>query len=239
MRTKLNVNIDHVATLRQARQGSFPDPIDTIKIIKKAKASGIVMHLREDRRHIQLNDLKKYRQKYNFHLNLEMAPTIEMINIANRIKPNVVTLVPEKRMELTTEGGLNIKNNYNDLQNLLKKISKDIKIMFFIDPIKLQIDLALKLKAYGIEINTGKYSESTPSSVVKELNRIKKAAAYSTTLNLYTAAGHGLNESNLAMLVKIRDIKEYNIGHSIISNAIFYGLYDSIKRIQDIINIDD
>lgn len=239
MRTKLNVNIDHVATLRQARQGSFPDPIDTIKIIKKAKASGIVMHLREDRRHIQLNDLKKYRQKYNFHLNLEMAPTIEMINIANIIKPNVVTLVPEKRMELTTEGGLNIKNNYNDLQNLLKKISKDIKIMFFIDPIKLQIDLALKLEAYGIEINTGKYSESTPSSAVKELNRIKKAAAYSTALNLYTAAGHGLNESNLAMLVKIRDIKEYNIGHSIISNAIFYGLYDSIKRIQDIINIDD
>ena len=239
MKRKLNINIDHVATLRQARQGTYPDPIDTIEIIKKAKANGIVMHLREDRRHIQLNDLRRFKKKYKFHFNLEMAPTIDMINIANKIKPDVITLVPEKRMELTTEGGLNLKTNFDNLEKLVKKISKDIRIMFFIDPIKLQIDIALKLKAYGVEINTGRYSESTSYYATKERKRIKKAAAYSTSMNLYTAAGHGLNENNLSKLVKIKDIKEYNIGHSIISNSIFYGLYGSIKRIQDIINVDD
>ena len=125
MKRKLNINIDHIATLRQARLGSFPDPIDAIKIIKDVKADGVVMHLREDRRHIQYNDLVKYRAKYKFHLNLEMAATNEMINIANKIKPNVVTFVPEKRLELTTEGGLNLKKKYTQLISLTRRLSKN------------------------------------------------------------------------------------------------------------------
>ena len=239
MKRKLNINIDHIATLRQARLGSFPDPIDAIKIIKEVKADGVVMHLREDRRHIQDNDLVKYRSKYKFHLNLEMAATNEMINIANKIKPDVVTFVPEKRLELTTEGGLNIKKKYTQLVSLTRRLSKGIKVMFFIDPVKSQIDKALEIGAYGIEINTGRYSECSPKIRNKELLKIKEAAKYADSLNLYTAAGHGLNEGNLKKLIKIKEISEYNIGHSIISNAIFHGLHVSIKRIQDIINSND
>ena len=235
MKTKLNINIDHIATLRQAREGDFPNPIDSIKIIRKAKANGVVMHLREDRRHIQLKDLKNFKKKYNFHLNLEMAPTLEMVKIANKIKPDVVTLVPEKRRELTTEGGLNLRKNYAKLKKIIMLLDNDIKIMLFIDPIKTQIKLALELGAYGIEINTGNYSEKSGLLQKKEIGRIKKAAIYSSEQNLFTAAGHGLNEKNLPNLVKIKQIEEYNIGHSIISNSIFYGLYESIKRIQYII----
>ncbi len=235
MRTKLNINIDHIATLRQAREGVFPDPIDSIKIIKKVKADGVVMHLREDRRHVQLKDLKNYKKRYRFHLNLEMAPTLEMVKIANKIKPNVVTLVPEKRRELTTEGGLNLRKNFKVLSKIIKSLDKTIKIMLFIDPIKLQIQSACELNVYGIEINTGNYSEKSLISAKKELQRIQKAAVYSNELGLYTAAGHGLNEKNLPKLARIKEIKEYNIGHSIISNSIFYGLHESIKRIKDIL----
>lgn len=239
MKKKLNINIDHIATLRQARLGHFPDPIDSIRIIKKAKADGVVMHLREDRRHIQFKDLKKYREKYKFHLNLEMAPTLEMAKIANNIKPNVVTIVPEKRLELTTEGGLNIIKNSSLLKKILSLLNKNIKVMFFVDPIKAQIDESLKHCIYGIEINTGKYSEATRTLAKKELIKIKNAAIYSSNKGLYTAAGHGLNEKNLPNLVKIDQINEYNIGHSIISNSIFHGLYISIRRIKDIIDSND
>jgi pyridoxine 5-phosphate synthase len=239
MKRKLNINIDHIATLRQARLGSFPDPIKAVEIVKKTKANGIVMHLREDRRHIQLEDLVKYKRKYNFHLNLEMAPTNEMVRIANKIKPDVVTFVPEKRKELTTEGGLNLKIKKSNLINLSNDLSDKIKIMYFIDPVKIQIDEAVKIGAFGIEINTGKYSEVSYKMRQKEFSKIKIAAKYATSKGLYTAAGHGLNEENLLKLIKIPEIIEYNIGHSIISNSIFYGLDVSIKRIQDIMNIDD
>jgi pyridoxine 5-phosphate synthase len=239
MKVKLNINIDHIATLRQARLGEFPNPIDSISIIKKAKADGVVMHLREDRRHIQTKDLISYKRKFNFHLNLEIAPTLDMVRIANKIMPQVVTLVPEKRMELTTEGGLNLKKNYAHLEKIIGKLSSKIKVMLFIDPIKIQIDSARELGVDGVEINTGKYSENYKKKDNKEYLRIKKAAIYSTELKLYTAAGHGLNEKNLKKLIKIKELREYNIGHSIISNSIFYGLNESITRIQDIINCHD
>ena len=233
--TKLNINIDHVATLRQARLGFNPDPVQAARIAKKSKVNGIVIHLREDRRHIQDKDLIRLKKEKDLHINLEMAPTKEMFLIANKIKPNVITLVPEKRKELTTEGGLNVKKNYKMLQARLKTVNPKIKVMMFIDPTKVQIEFSKKLKVYGIEINTAKYSESKGLSALREIKKIKEAVQFANEKNLYIAAGHGLNEKNLKRISKIKEIKEYNIGHSIIGNAIFYGLKESIKKIQDII----
>tara|TARA_B100001029_G_C15061021_1_gene458490 strand:+ start:514 stop:1224 length:711 start_codon:yes stop_codon:yes gene_type:complete len=234
---KLNVNIDHVATLRQSRLGFSPDPIKAAKIVKESRANGIVMHLREDRRHIQDEDLVRIKKELRFHLNLEAAATKEMIRIANKIKPDVITFVPEKRKELTTEGGLNVKKNLRVLKSRLIDLNPKIKVMLFIDPVKTQIDSSLILNVYGIEINTGKYSESKGLSKINELKKIRKAAKYANENQLYVAAGHGLNEKNLRMLVRIKQIKEYNIGHSIVANSVFVGLKESIKKIQDILKV--
>ena len=233
---KLNVNIDHVATIRQARLGSYPNPVDVAKEISSSKASGIVMHLREDRRHIQDYDLVNYKKKIKLPLNLEMAPTIDMIKIANRIKPQTVTLVPEKRQELTTEGGLDLKKNFLKIKNLIKKLNKNINIMLFIDPDLRIVDVCNKLQIHGIEINTGKYCDAKKNNISKELSKIRKAAKYASELDMFVAAGHGLNKKNLTRIAKIKYIKEYNIGHSIISDAIFEGIIDSTNKIYYIIN---
>jgi pyridoxine 5-phosphate synthase len=233
--TKLNINIDHVATLRQARLGFEPDPISVVNLIIKTKVDGIVMHLREDRRHIQYEDLVRFKKKYKFHLNLEMAPTLEMVKIANKIKPNTVTLVPEKRRELTTEGGLNIKKNLKLIKRIVNLLSSEINIMVFIDPLKYQIKIAKDMNLHGIEINTGKYATSNGNKLKSEFERIRKAAIFAESIDLYVSAGHGLTTKNLAKLVKIEEIKEYNIGHSVISDSIFFGIKESIQNFQDII----
>ena len=233
--TKLNINIDHVATLRQARLGFDPDPISLVDLIIKTQVHGIVMHLREDRRHIQYEDLVRFKKKFKFHLNLEMAPTPEMVKIANKIKPDTVTLVPEKRKELTTEGGLDIKKNMTFMKKIVNSLSSEINIMVFIDPIKYQIKIAKGMNIQGIEINTGKYANSSGNELKSQLERIKKAAIFAASIDLYVSAGHGLTTKNLAKLVKIKEIKEYNIGHSVISDSIFYGIKESIQNIQDII----
>tara|TARA_A100001388_G_scaffold44275_1_gene28830 strand:+ start:7955 stop:8665 length:711 start_codon:yes stop_codon:yes gene_type:complete len=233
---KLNVNIDHVATLRQARLGSYPNPIDIAKLISSSKASGIVMHLREDRRHIQDYDLVNYKKIIKLPLNLEMAPTPEMVKIANKIKPQTVTLVPEKRQELTTEGGLNLKKNLTKVKGLINNLNGAIKIMLFVDPDLKIIDICKKLDIHGVEINTGKYCDAKKNNISKELIKIRKAAKLASELNMFVAAGHGLNVRNLARIVKIQYIKEYNIGHSLISDAIFDGIISSTNKIYDIIN---
>ncbi len=233
---KLNVNIDHVATLRQARLGSYPNPIDIAKLISSSKASGIVMHLREDRRHIQDYDLVNYKKIIKLPLNLEMAPTPEMVKIANKIKPQTVTLVPEKRQELTTEGGLNLKKNLTKVKGLINNLNRAIKIMLFVDPDLKIIDICKKLDIHGVEINTGKYCDAKKNNISKELIKIRKAAKLASELNMFVAAGHGLNVRNLARIVKIQYIKEYNIGHSLISDAIFDGIISSTNKIYDIIN---
>ena len=233
---KLNVNIDHVATLRQARLGSYPNPIDIAKLISSSKASGIVMHLREDRRHIQDYDLVNYKKIIKLPLNLEMAPTPEMVKIANKIKQQTVTLVPEKRQELTTEGGLNLKKNLTKVKSLINNLNGAIKIMLFVDPDLKIIDICKKLDIHGVEINTGKYCDAKKNNISKELIKIRKAAKLASELNMFVAAGHGLNVRNLARIVKIQYIKEYNIGHSLISDAIFDGIISSTNKIYDIIN---
>ena len=233
---KLNVNIDHVATIRQARLGSYPNPVDIAKQISSSKASGIVMHLREDRRHIQDYDLVNYKKTIKLPLNLEMAPTLEMIKIANKIKPQTVTLVPEKRQELTTEGGLDLKKNFLKVKSLINKLNKSIKIMIFVDPDLRIVDICNQLQIHGIEINTGKYCDAKNNNLSKELSKIRKAAKYASELDMFVAAGHGLNKKNLTRIAKIKYIKEYNIGHSIISDAIFEGIIDSANKIYDIIN---
>jgi len=232
----LNINVDHVATLRQARLGKHPDPIEACKIIKKTKAHGIVMHLREDRRHIQDNDLYRYKSTINLPLNLEMAPTDEMVLIANKVKPKMVTLVPEKRLELTTEGGLDLKKNIKKIHKIVNNLNSKIQIMIFIDSNIEQIALANTLGIHGIEINTGKYTDSHENQKDIELKKIKESAKFAQSLNLYLAAGHGLDLKNITKIVSIKEIKEFNIGHSIIGEAIFSGLYESVNKIYAKIN---
>ena len=232
----LNINVDHVATLRQARLGKNPDPIEACKIIKKTKAHGIVMHLREDRRHIQDNDLYRYKSTINLPLNLEMAPTDEMVLIANKVKPKMVTLVPEKRLELTTEGGLDLKKNIKKIHKIVNNLNSKIQIMIFIDSNIEQIALANTLRIHGIEINTGKYTDSHGNQKNIELKKIKESAKFAQSLNLYLAAGHGLNMKNITKIAAIKEIKEFNIGHSIIGEAIFSGLYESVNKIYAKIN---
>jgi pyridoxine 5-phosphate synthase len=232
----LNINVDHVATLRQARLGKNPDPIEACKIIKKTKAHGIVMHLREDRRHIQDNDLYRYKSTINLPLNLEMAPTDEMVLIANKVKPKMVTLVPEKRLELTTEGGLDLKKNIKKIHKIVNNLNSKIQIMIFIDSNIEQIALANTLGIHGIEINTGKYTDSDENEKNIELKKIKESAKFAQSLNLYLAAGHGLDIKNITKIAAIKEIKEFNIGHSIIGEAIFSGLYESVNKIYAKIN---
>tara|TARA_B110000014_G_C20098952_1_gene576485 strand:- start:489 stop:1202 length:714 start_codon:yes stop_codon:yes gene_type:complete len=232
----LNINVDHVATLRQARLGKNPDPIEACKIIKKTKAHGIVMHLREDRRHIQDNDLYRYKSTINLPLNLEMAPTDEMVLIANKVMPKMVTLVPEKRLELTTEGGLDLKKNIKKINKIVNGLSSKIQIMIFIDSNTEQIALANTLGIHGIEINTGKYTDSHGHEKNIELKKIKESAKFAQSLNLYLAAGHGLDIKNITKIAAIKEIKEFNIGHSIIGEAIFSGLNKSVNKIYAKIN---
>ena len=233
---KLNVNVDHVATLRQARLIDYPDPIDVIKLVQKSKANGVVMHLREDRRHIQDGDLLNFRKKIKFHFNLEIAPTIEMIKIANKIRPDVITLVPEKRMELTTEGGLDLLKNKSKINKVLSILNPKIKSMLFIDPDIKILDICKELKIYGVEINTGSYCEAKKIHIKKEVQKIKEASKYAKELGYFVAAGHGLNKYNISKIKNIKEIEEYNIGHSIISDSIFNGIIKATNKIYDIIN---
>tara|TARA_E500000178_G_C16987497_1_gene739076 strand:- start:823 stop:1536 length:714 start_codon:yes stop_codon:yes gene_type:complete len=232
----LNINVDHVATLRQARLGKHPDPIEACKIIKKTKAHGVVMHLREDRRHIQDNDLYRYKKSINLPLNFEMAPTTEMVLIANKIKPKMVTLVPEKRLELTTEGGLNLKRNIKIINKIVNALNSKIQVMIFIDSDREQIALAKNLGIHGIEINTGKYTDACGNQKNIELKKIKESAKFAHSLNLYLAAGHGLTIKNITKIAEIREINEFNIGHSVIGEAVFHGLYESVNKIYAKIN---
>jgi pyridoxine 5-phosphate synthase len=237
---RLGINIDHVATIRNARGGFHPDPVKAAKIAEKAGADGITAHLREDRRHISDKDIKNLKADIQLPLNLEMAATEEMLEIALESKPERVCLVPEKRLEITTEGGLEIYN-INDkkkcfIQNIINQCVKtNIGVSLFIDPEIKQIDAALELEANIIELHTGEYCNSMQKT--KELNRILQAVDYATSKNLEVHAGHGLNFDNVKEIVKINDIKELNIGHFIIGESIFMGLENAVKKMRNIIDL--
>ncbi|MCX5816119.1 MAG: pyridoxine 5'-phosphate synthase [Proteobacteria bacterium] len=228
---KLMVNIDHVATLREARGIYYPDPVYAAGIAEMAGASGIIIHLREDRRHIKDRDVKILRGVVKTKLNLEMAATDEMVGIAREIKPDMITLVPEKREELTTEGGLDVAGLSGKIKKVIEKVrEKGIKVSLFIDPEEEQIIASHKIKADMIEIHTGAYSDAKNEMICdKELKKVVNAAKRGKELGLGVNAGHGLHYHNLSEIVAIPEIDELSIGHSIIARAIFTGLDRAVR----------
>jgi pyridoxine 5-phosphate synthase len=234
---RLGVNIDHVATLRQARGGVDPDPTAAAVIAELAGADGIVVHLREDRRHIQERDLRLLKEVIKTKLDLEMAATPEMVKIALQIKPELVTLVPEKRLELTTEGGLDVIGHYENLQKVTATLRDGgIVVSFFIDPIPEQIKTAHKIHADTIEIHTGKYANARSEKERKaEAEVIVNAAKLAAKLGLGVNAGHGLNYTNITPLARIPEIEEFNIGHSIVARAVLVGMEKAIREMKQLL----
>jgi len=228
---KLMVNIDHVATLREARGTYYPEPVFAAGIAETAGASGIIIHLREDRRHIKDRDLTILRETVKTKLNLEMAATVEMVNIARQVKPDMITFVPEKREELTTEGGLDVVGLSERLKGVIADVKeKGIKVSLFIDPEEEQILEAHKIGADMIEIHTGAYSDAKNETIwAKELKKVVNAARKAKELGLGVNAGHGLHYHNVREIVAIQDIDELSIGHSIIARAVFTGLDKAVR----------
>ncbi|ORU90138.1 MAG: pyridoxine 5'-phosphate synthase [Cycloclasticus sp. symbiont of Poecilosclerida sp. M] len=227
----LGVNIDHVATLRNARGTVYPSPLEAAFIAEKAGADGITIHLREDRRHIKDQDVKEIASNINTRLNLELAVTDEMIGIACGVKPASCCLVPEKREELTTEGGLDVAGNFKRLQEACTSLtSADILISPFIDPDKEQIDAVKEAGAKMLELHTGCYADALNElDKEKELARIVEAANYAASVGLQVNAGHGLHYTNVQAIAKIPEIIELNIGHSIIAKAVMLGLDVAVR----------
>ncbi|MDZ4713377.1 MAG: pyridoxine 5'-phosphate synthase [bacterium] len=235
---KLAVNIDHIATLREARGENEPDPVTAASICELSGAEGIVCHLREDRRHINDRDLKLLREVVKTKLDLEMAATDEMLQIAIDTLPDLVTLVPEKRQELTTEGGLNIISDKGRYENAISELhKKDILVSLFIDPEPSSIDLAVDMNADIIELHTGKFANMrSEKDKLKELSKIAAVSRMAAEQGLIVTAGHGLNYINVYPILNIIEIREISIGHAIISRAIFSGLQ---KAVEDMVNILD
>jgi len=234
---KLGVNIDHVATLRQARKIEYPDPVYAAVLAELGGADGITVHLREDRRHIQERDVFLLKEVVKTRLNLEMAATTEMVKIASRLKPEMVTLVPEKREELTTEGGLDVLKNLKKILAVNEELQKNgIKVFLFIDADKRQLEAAAKAGVNGIELHTGRYADAkTDEKQKQELLSIIEAAKFSIDIGLVTSAGHGLHYRNVDAIAAIPSLYELNIGHSIISHAIYVGLERAVREMKEII----
>ena len=235
---RLGVNIDHVATIRNARGENYPDPLRAALIAQQSGADSITIHLREDRRHIKDKDLMLIKKKIKIPINLEIAPTIEMLKIAIRSKPNYVCLVPEKRQEITTEGGLNLKKRKEFLRKIINKLKKNnIRVSLFIEPKISDIALSKILGADCVEIHTGKYCDlfNKNKSRKAELLKIKKSAMYADTVGIEVHAGHGLSYKTAYIISRIKYISELNIGHYIISESLFKGLKKTISKFKNII----
>ena len=235
---ELSVNVDHVATIREARKTNEPDPVAAAVLVELAGADGITIHLREDRRHIKDRDLKLMRQMVKTRLNLEMAATKEMVLIALDTKPDKVSLVPEKREEITTEGGLDVIKHKNQLKNVIRKFhDQKIPVSLFIDPELAQVECSKTIGGDAIEINTGKYSElKTDSEIAKEFKKIQDAVDAAVKLGLNVNAGHGLTYKNVAKIASIQAIEEFNIGHNIVARAVMVGLDKAVKEMIEAIN---
>jgi pyridoxine 5-phosphate synthase len=246
MTAKLNVNIDHVATIREARKTIEPSIITAAVICEQAGADGITVHLRGDRRHIQDRDIELLRDVVTTYLNVEMAATDEMVGIALKTLPDAVSLVPESPNEITTEGGLDVVGNFEKVKDVTKQLKEaGIFVSIFIDPDLEQIEAAGGVGAQQIEICTAEYAELTLSSraahgdgarkAAAEVERISRAAAHAKSLGLLVAAGHGLTYRNVAALAAIPEISEFNIGHNIISRAVFVGLNQAVREMIEAI----
>lgn len=234
MAALLGVNIDHVATLRQARGTQYPDPVKAALICEQAGAEGITLHLREDRRHIQDDDVRRMRPALKTRMNLELAVTDEMVAFAKEIQPHHVCFVPEKRQELTTEGGLDVVGNFEHVKAATQELTAiGCDVSLFIDADVAQIDAAVACGAPTIELHTGAYADAeTPEAQQHELQRIIQGAEYAASKGLVVNAGHGLNLDNVAPIAAIPQIHELNIGHSIIADSIFVGLKQAVQQMK-------
>ena len=230
--TRLFVNVDHVATIREARKTPEPDPLKVALLAEKIGVDGITVHLREDRRHIQDEDVRIIGKNIRTKLNLEMAGTEEMLDIALQLKPYQVSLVPEKRQEITTEGGLNVRAQIKEIKEMGDKIKNaGILLSLFVDPDIRQVEACKKVYADSIEINTGYYSDlKSPDKVENELLRIRKAANYASEIGLRVFAGHGLNLANVTAIASIPEIEELNIGHFLVAQSVYIGIENAVKE---------
>ena len=235
---RLGVNIDHVATLRQTRKTLYPDPLQAALLVEQAGADGITAHLREDRRHIQDRDIELLRERVQTRLNLEMAVTDEMIIIAKRIRVPAVCLVPEKRQELTTEGGLDVADQFDTIKAACDELAEaDCEVSLFVDPEPRQIDAVLNTSAPVIELHTGCYANAaSDTEQKKQLARLRTAASYAHQAGLQVNGGHGLQFHNVQPICRIPEIVELNIGHSIIARAVFTGLQAAVQDMKQLIS---
>jgi pyridoxine 5-phosphate synthase len=229
---RLYINIDHVATLRQARRGDEPDPVEAASVCETAGADGITAHLREDRRHMQDADIEKLKKTVRTYFNLEMACVAEMLELARRLKPEQVTLVPERREEITTEGGLDITSDPARIRNAVESLSSaGIRVSLFIDPTRAAVEQSRKIGVPAIELHTGTYSHHPESEA--PLDALRDSARRGADLGLAVHAGHGLNLRNVAAVAAIAEIEELNIGHSIVSRAVFVGLDRAVREMAE------
>jgi pyridoxine 5-phosphate synthase len=249
---RLYVNIDHIATLREARKTDEPDPVQAAAACERAGADGITVHLREDRRHIQDADVTALAASVRTVLNLELGATAEIVRIAARVKPFQATLVPEKRQEITTEGGLAVRKTDRRLTGAIAKLrDAGIRVSLFIDPSMRVIDMARAMGVPAIEMHTGAYANASKETTSnqprrrdasserrreKALNALRKAAAHARSIGLAVHAGHGLTYQNVQPVAAIPEIEELNIGHSIVSNAVFWGLEEAVRRMKTLVN---
>tara|TARA_Y100000591_G_scaffold313797_1_gene319674 strand:+ start:358 stop:1083 length:726 start_codon:yes stop_codon:yes gene_type:complete len=235
---RLGVNIDHVATVRNARGEKYPSPLRAALLVQKYGADSVTIHLREDRRHIIDQDLKEIKERIKIPLNLEIGPTKEMVNISLKYKPDYVCIVPEKRKEITTEGGLNLKKNSEIIKKIIKRLkAKKIRTSLFIEPDFNTIKIAKKIDADCIEIHTGKICNylNKKKNIKKEYKKLVKSIDLANNIGLEVHAGHGITFSSAKILSKINGIKEFNIGHFLIGESIFIGLNNSIKKFKKIL----
>ena len=233
----LGVNIDHVATLRQARGTSYPDPVSAALIAEESGADSITLHLREDRRHIQDRDVHALKEAMQTHMNLEMAVTEEMLAIATEVKPSDCCLVPEKREELTTEGGLDVAAQLEKVTDACTRLAgQGIRVSLFIDPDERQLDAAVQAGAPVVELHTGTFADSEGDTQQAELKRVVAAASYGQQIGLIVNAGHGLHYENVTAIACIPEIIELNIGHAIIAQSVFDGLSAAVSNMKRLMN---
>jgi pyridoxine 5-phosphate synthase len=236
MPARLGVNVDHVATLRQVRRAAYPDPVAAVVLAELAGADQITIHLREDRRHVQDRDLQVLRRTVTTRLNLEMAATQEMVRTAYEVKPDMATLVPERREELTTEGGLDVVGG-REVRKVVKTLrDAEIEVSLFIDPDLDQVKAAHRAEADAVEFHTGRYCEARlASDRRREMNRLLDACKASAKLGLKVAAGHGLNYQNVIPVAAIGEVEELNIGHAIVARAVLVGMERAVREMKELI----
>ncbi len=234
---ELSVNVDHVATVREARGGTQPDPVHAAIVAEMAGASGIVCHLREDRRHINDRDVRLLRELVKTRLNMEMAATEEMVRIAREVLPDLVTLVPERRQERTTEGGLNVVEQRHYLRTVIERLHEsEIQVSLFVEPVAEQIEVAAEIGADIVELHTGHYANAPTAQAARhELQRLQRAAEFARQLGLRVAAGHGLTYENILPICRIAAIEDVSIGHAIVARAIFVGFERAVRQMLELI----